>query len=81
MFTTRLVVPLLETMHSLSSAQTTAYLCLQIRCAASHALLMQKAPEYFEVTDMSSSLHSLPGCGNVAKAMECHLIRLQHRST
>lgn len=44
-----LVAPLLHTLWTAASAErrTVAYLCLQQRCAASHALLLENAGAYF----------------------------------
>jgi len=77
-FTERLVVPLLETMHSFAKEETKIFLCLQTRCKDAHAMLLEKSHLYFDMYDMSKSLHALPGCGKVAQEMECHLLCFQH---
>jgi predicted nicotinamide N-methyase len=46
-FSEHLVVPLLDTIHTLADAHTTVWLCLQERCAASHKLLLATIPHYF----------------------------------
>ena len=45
-FSPSLVEPLWETLQYLSHAKTIVYLCVQIRCAASHELLLAKASVY-----------------------------------
>ena len=46
-FAERWVTPLLRTMHQLSAADTTIWLCVQERCAAAHAKMLASLPEYF----------------------------------
>ena len=45
-FTTSLVQPLWQTLHYLSHDRTVIYLCVQIRCAAAHELLLQTAGQH-----------------------------------
>eukprot|EP00977_Amphora_coffeiformis_P028960 scaffold38028_cov191-Amphora_coffeaeformis.AAC.5 len=45
-FTPKLVEPLWQTLQYLSHARTVIYLCVQIRCAASHEILLENAAAY-----------------------------------
>merc|ERR1711871_892069 len=60
-FATRLVPPLLRTMHALSREGTEVWLCMQERCAAAHALLLAQAHLYFgTVENLTQSLYEKP---------------------
>ena len=75
-FSPRLVGPLLETMQKLSHANTIVYLCVQIRCAVSHRLLLDKAGDYeFDVTNVSEQVCSVKGC-EWGSDMECIVLLL-----
>mmetsp|Transcript_13555 Transcript_13555/g.20224 ORF Transcript_13555/g.20224 Transcript_13555/m.20224 type:complete len:467 (-) Transcript_13555:638-2038(-) len=75
-FTTTLVKPLLQTMRKMSHKNTLIYLCLQIRCADSHGLLLKEAPKFgFCIQDCSEQeLKQLDSC-SWGLEMECKLLR------
>lgn len=76
-FCTRLVRPLLESIHALAGAETTIYLCIQARCPDAHAELMRSVPLYFDLHDDTADLRAQSGwCGELATEMECLLLRL-----
>lgn len=75
-FSTSLVSPLLETLLSMSHAQTEIWLCFQQRCRDAHTKLLATAPELFHVSDESESLSSTPDC-EFAADMECFLLKLR----
>ena len=75
-FAPHLVDPLLRTMRTLSHHRTVAYLCVQIRCAASHALLLERASIYgWTIVDRTPDLPTIPSCAWGAE-LECHLLQL-----
>lgn len=78
-FASRLVQPLLSTMHRMSHAGTIVYMCMQIRCEDAHAEFLQCAPLYFKrVEDISKrELWSdpPPACA-FAEALDVLLFRL-----
>ncbi|OEU23016.1 hypothetical protein FRACYDRAFT_233182 [Fragilariopsis cylindrus CCMP1102] len=63
-FSTRFVVPMLETMQYLSHKDTVIYLCLQERCKDSHQLLLMEAIKYgFHIHDISQQVFDdTPSC-------------------
>ena len=73
-FATRLVRPLLETIHAL--AQGSAWLCVQKRDPDAHALFMATAPELFEVEECS--FEGLEGLEAACK-LDCLLLHLTPR--
>eukprot|EP00521_Asterionellopsis_glacialis_P015784 CAMPEP_0195299194 /NCGR_PEP_ID=MMETSP0707-20130614/25053_1 /TAXON_ID=33640 /ORGANISM="Asterionellopsis glacialis, Strain CCMP134" /LENGTH=151 /DNA_ID=CAMNT_0040361521 /DNA_START=390 /DNA_END=841 /DNA_ORIENTATION=- len=74
-FTPMLVEPLLKTLRFMAHKDTVVYLCLQVRCADSHQLLLEKANQYeWEITEISQDLHSIPSCA-WGLQMECRLLR------
>jgi len=75
-FAPTLVSPLLKTLALMSRATTAIYLCLQVRCADSHRLLLERAGEYgFRVEDASDDFRDVPGC-SWGEELECKLLRL-----
>jgi predicted nicotinamide N-methyase len=76
LFSPRLVHPLLQTMKALSHSQTTVYLCVQIRCAEAHGILLRDCGEYgFSVTDISEQVYQVNGC-DWGRELECLVLRL-----
>ena len=78
-FSTRFVLPMLETMRFLSHPHTVIYLCLQERCRDSHRLLLKEAISYgFRVEDISETVYQderlAPSC-SFGRALECKLLR------
>lgn len=75
-FSTRFVVPMLETMQYLSHKDTVIYLCLQERCKDSHQLLLMEAIKYgFHIHDISQQVFDdTPSC-NFGHALECKLLK------
>ena len=75
-FSTRFVVPMLETMQYLSHKDTVIYLCLQERCKDSHQLLLMEAIKYgFHIHDISQQVFDdYPSC-NFGHALECKLLK------
>lgn len=88
-FSEQLVVPLLNTIHTLANAKTTVWLCLQERCAASHKLLLASIPSYFgsctQIQKPSEAVED--GCDEGVAAviealhgeLECVLLKLTGR--
>mmetsp|Transcript_19916 Transcript_19916/g.43281 ORF Transcript_19916/g.43281 Transcript_19916/m.43281 type:complete len:377 (-) Transcript_19916:432-1562(-) len=79
-FSTRFVLPMLETMQYLSHPHTVIYLCLQERCKDSHQLLLKEACCYgFRVNDISKAVYEneelAPSC-RFGRALECKLLKL-----
>ena len=75
-FSTKLVKPLLKTLKKMSHSKTIIYLCLQIRCADSHALLLKKAAKYgFECIDYTDELKEMP-VYSWGLELECKILRL-----
>mmetsp|Transcript_13249 Transcript_13249/g.28756 ORF Transcript_13249/g.28756 Transcript_13249/m.28756 type:complete len:345 (+) Transcript_13249:1679-2713(+) len=75
-FTPSLVRPLLSCLALMAHVDTRIYLCLQIRCADSHALLLKKASRFgLRVEDCSDVLRDMPSC-SWGLGMECKLLRL-----
>ena len=75
-FATSLVKPLLKTLQKMSHSNTMIYLCLQIRCADSHALLLRKANKYgFQCIDCTDELKSMP-VYSWGLELECKILRL-----
>lgn len=80
LFSPKLVKPLLHTLHRLSHSQTVVFLCLQVRCAVSHEMLLSKAGDYnFDVMDMSEEVYETEGC-HWGREMECLVLRLTRRT-
>lgn len=91
LFATRFVRPLLQTLQYLSIApipssataintDTTKtvniYLCVQIRCAASHQLFLDEAPSFgFDVYDISDECFAVPSCA-WGRDLECKVFRM-----
>ena len=76
-FTPSLVRPLLRTAASLTESSGRCVLCMQIRCAESHELLLTCASEYFDcVTDISEEVYCTEGC-DWGRAMECLVFELK----
>ena len=74
-FNPSLVEPLWQTLQYLSHARTVIYLCLQVRCATSHDILLTKAGQYgFHV----QAIHELEKekLPDWAEQMECFLFRI-----
>jgi Lysine methyltransferase len=71
-----LVEPLLQTAAFMSHPRTVWYLCIQIRCAASHQMLLEKAPTFgFVITDITQEALALEQC-SWGKAIDCLLYRI-----
>ena len=79
-FTPKLVEPLWKTLQYMSHPETNIYLCLQERCAASHKLLLEKAPDYhFQIQDITPDLEDIESC-QWGSSLECrmfHITRLR----
>jgi hypothetical protein len=77
LFSPLLVEPLLRTLQRMSrSSKSTIYICVQIRCTASHALFLEKAADYsLQIEDITSVLKSIPSC-RFGIELECVLLRL-----
>jgi Lysine methyltransferase len=75
-FAPSLVEPLLQTAAFMSHSHTVWYLCIQIRCAASHQLLLDKASSFgFFITDITQEALALEQC-SWGKALDCLLYRI-----
>ena len=75
-FTPKLVEPLWQTLQYMSHATTNIYLMLQVRCEASHKLLLEKAASFnFHVDDISNQLETNPSC-RWGQALECRLFHV-----
>jgi predicted nicotinamide N-methyase len=78
-FSTTLVLPLLETLRYLSHKNTVIFLCLQERCKDSHRLLLETAKDHdLMVQDISDDVASLPTC-EWGKDLECKVLKLTVR--
>jgi hypothetical protein len=89
LFATRFVLPLLQTLQFLSiaasdtseidtdtSKRVNIYLCVQIRCAASHELFLEEAPSFgFDVHDISDECFAIPSCA-WGRDLECKVFRM-----
>jgi len=82
LFAIRFVEPLWKTLQYLSSAANTViYLCVQIRCAASHQLFLDLAPQYqFDVQDVSSDCFAMPSC-QWGRDLECFVFCITRITT
>jgi predicted nicotinamide N-methyase len=73
-FSKTLVKPLLKTLRKMSHEGTRVYLCVQIRCADSHALLLKKASKYgLAVKDCTDELNDIPEL-KWGLALDCKLL-------
>ena len=60
----------------MSHKDTMIYLCLQIRCADSHALLLKAASKFgLKVEDCSDEMKGIPSCA-WGLGMECKMMRV-----
>jgi 2-polyprenyl-3-methyl-5-hydroxy-6-metoxy-1,4-benzoquinol methylase len=76
LFSPELVQPLLETMQYFAKPDACMYLCVQIRCAKSHALFLQRLGEFGWISsDVTDELRAIPEC-EWGLWMGCHLFRL-----
>jgi hypothetical protein len=97
LFATRFVRPLLQTLQFLSIAPSQSpsddtsaaeptktvniYLCVQIRCAASHELFLEEAPSFgFDVHDISDECFAVPSCA-WGRDLECKVFRMTTTAT
>jgi len=74
-FSTRLVVPLLQTLRYLSNEKTLILLCLQERCKDSHEMLINECSDHgLKCEDISTKVTQTPGCewGN---DLECRILQ------
>ena len=80
LFAPNLVEPLLATAERLSHSKTIWYLCVQIRCAQSHALFLAKAPDFgFVVESISDDVFATDSC-QWGKTLECYIFRISRGS-
>ena len=82
-FTPTLVRPLLACLALLAHQRTNIYLCLQVRCADSHALLLKKASKFgLRVEDCTHVAFSAecPSC-SWGVDMECKLLHVTVKKT
>ena len=82
-FTPNLVRPLLACLALLAHQRTNIYLCLQVRCADSHALLLKKASKFgLRVEDCTNVAFSdeCPSC-SWGVDMECKLLHVTVKKT
>jgi hypothetical protein len=57
------------------------YLCVQIRCAASHELFLEEAPSFgFDVHDISDECFAVPSCA-WGRDLECKVFRMTTTAT
>ena len=78
-FSTSLVKPLLSTLRKMSHDGTQVYLCVQVRCADSHALFLKKTEKYgFVCNDITEELKSMKKCA-FGLELDCKLYLLQRR--
>lgn len=79
-FSPALVEPLLQTLdHVLARGDSVIYLCVQIRCAASHDKFFEEASHKFETTEVSSEeLRGIPEC-SWGPPTGCHLFLLTRK--
>jgi len=76
-FSPALVEPLLYTLQYMSHSKTTIYLCVQVRCATSHQMFLDKAASYnFAIQEITDHLDDMPSV-KWSQDLECHLFRLQ----
>lgn len=76
LFSPDLVQPLLETMQYFAKPRACMYLCVQIRCARSHALFLGRLEEYgWKDTELTDELRDIPEC-TWGPWMGCHLFHL-----
>lgn len=76
LFSPDLVQPLLETMQHFSKPSTCMYLCVQIRCARSHALFLERLKEYgWRSIELTDELRNIKACA-WGRWMGCHLFQL-----
>ena len=75
-FSTRLVNPLLESLQRMSHERTKVYLCVQVRCADSHAMFLKEASKYgLAVSDCTDELNDV-GQLKWGLALDCKLLSL-----
>lgn len=82
-FTPTLVRPLLACLALLAHQRTNIYLCLQVRCADSHALLLKKASKFgLRVEDCTEAAFrdECPSC-SWGVDMECKLLHITVKKT
>ena len=82
-FTSALVRPLLACLALLAHPRTNIYLCLQVRCADSHALLLKKASKFgLRVEDCTEVAFrdECPSC-SWGVDMECKLLHVTVKKT
>lgn len=73
-FSTALVEPLWQTLQYLSHRDTVIYLCLQVRCAAAHELLLSKVADYgFDMRTLGANDEDQDALPRWAHQMECFL--------
>ncbi len=76
LFSPELVQPLLETMQYFAKPDACMYLCVQIRCAKSHALFLQRLGEFgWRSSDVTDELRAIPEC-QWGPWMGCQLFQL-----
>ena len=83
-FTTALVRPLLACLALMAHKRSNIYLCLQVRCADSHALLMKKASKFgLRVKDCSHKafVDECPSACSWGVDMECKLLHITVKKT
>jgi len=75
-FSTKLVVPLLTTLRKMSHDTTKIYLCLQVRCAEAHKLLMEQVEKFgFMIRERTNVLKEMEGC-EWGLELECKIFQL-----
>lgn len=83
-FTPTLVRPLLACLALMAHKHTNIYLCLQVRCADSHALLLKKASKFgLKVKDCSHTAFAeeCPSACSWGVDMECKLLHITVKKT
>ena len=83
-FSPTLVRPLLACLALMAHKHTNIYLCLQVRCADSHALLLKKAPKFgLRVKDCSNKafVEECPSACSWGIDMECKLLHITVKKT
>ena len=83
-FTPTLVRPLLACLALMAHKHTNIYLCLQVRCADSHALLLKKASKFgLRVKDCSHKafVEECPSACSWGIDMECKLLHITVKKT
>ena len=80
LFSPALVEPLLETLDFVVAKEDSMiYLCVQVRCAASHEKFFRLAAERFHVTEVvAEEFAAIPSCA-WGPATGCHLFQLTRR--